>query len=96
MVHGKAAIASKLGGLMQKGTVVLAIDARGFGETEDKVEAAREDNRTWFGDASSTSSAFLLGEDAGWNAGARHHPGLRATVTSRTDRRLKTIRREWG
>jgi cephalosporin-C deacetylase-like acetyl esterase len=60
--HGKAAVASKLAKWMKNGTVVLAIDARGFGETQSKSEAAREDNRNWFGDASSTSSAFLLGK----------------------------------
>jgi hypothetical protein len=60
--HGKAAVASKLEEWMKKGTVVLAIDARGFGETRDKSEAASEDGRIWFGDDSSTTAAFLLGK----------------------------------
>ena len=59
---GKASVASKLEQWMKSGTVVLAIDARGFGETRGKSEAASEDNRIWFGDASSTSAAFLLGK----------------------------------
>ncbi len=60
--YGKAAIASKLDRWMKNGTAVLAIDARGFGETQGKSEAATEDNRVWFGDTSSTSAAFLLGK----------------------------------
>ena len=89
--HGKAAAASKLQQWMESGTVVLAIDARGFGETRSKSEAARADNRTWFGDASSTSSALLLGKTL---------VGLRALdiiqgfelLSGRTDLSVKTIR----
>jgi cephalosporin-C deacetylase-like acetyl esterase len=60
--HGKAAINPKLDHWMNNGTVVLAIDARGFGETQIKSEGTTDDNRIWFGDASSTSAAFLLGK----------------------------------
>ncbi len=88
--HGKAMLSSKLGEWMKNGTVVLAIDARGFGETQSKPEAASEDNRIWFGDASSTSAAFLLGKTL---------VGLRALdiikgfelLSQRTDLSLKTI-----
>ena len=89
--RGKAAIASKLEQWMKDGTVVLAIDARGFGETQSKSEAATEDTRVWFGDASSTSAAFLLGKTL---------VGLRALdiikgfelLSGRTDLSIKAIR----
>ena len=59
--RGKAAVAPKLEEWMRNGTVVLAIDARGFGETQ-KADAASEDSRIWFGDTSSASAAWLLGK----------------------------------
>jgi len=89
--RGKASVASRLESWMKDGTVVLAIDARGFGETRNKAEAVSEDNRLWFGDASSTSSAFLLGKTL---------VGLRALdiiqgfelLSARSDLALKDIR----
>lgn len=65
--------------------------ARGFGETQEKSGAGSEDNRIWFGDASSTSSAFLLGKTL---------VGLRALdiiegfklLSERTDLSISSIR----
>ena len=54
---GKAAAAAKLESWMAQGMIVLAIDARGFGEfaAEGRV------NDPWFGDASSINTALLIG-----------------------------------
>ena len=55
---GKASAAPKIESWMAQGTIVLAIDARGFGE----LAAESRSNEQWFGDASSISAALLLGK----------------------------------
>jgi hypothetical protein len=55
---GKASAAPKIESWIARGTIVLAIDARGFGETAAETRS----NEQWFGDASSNSAALLLGK----------------------------------
>jgi cephalosporin-C deacetylase-like acetyl esterase len=57
--NGKSLAAGKLEGWMNQGTVVLGIDARGFGETQ--MKSVKEID-PWFGDASSITGALLLGK----------------------------------
>ena len=56
---GKSLAAGKLEGWMNQGTVVLGLDARGFGETQ--IKSGKEID-PWFGDASSITGALLLGK----------------------------------
>jgi hypothetical protein len=53
-------VESRLEQWMKEGTVVMAIDVRGLGETRARREAARYTD-DWFGDASNTFAAMLLG-----------------------------------
>ena len=59
---GKSAAASKMDDWMAKGAIVLAIDARGFGEGRQASEGRPGENEQWFGDASSIFGALLLGK----------------------------------
>jgi cephalosporin-C deacetylase-like acetyl esterase len=59
--RGKAQVAPKLEGWMTQGTIVLAIDTRGFGEGQ-LPETRSSENSQWFGDASSISAALLIGK----------------------------------
>lgn len=56
-VDGAGKAAAKLDTWMAQGTIVLAIDARGFGELAPEGRG----NDPWFGDASSINTALLIG-----------------------------------
>ena len=58
--RGKSSAAQKIEGWMAQGTIVLALDARGFGEFASETRSS--DNTQWFGDASSIQAALLLGK----------------------------------
>lgn len=60
--RGKSASVSEIESLVQSGNIVLAIDVRGFGETRIASEANGSDWPRYFGDFSSTMTAFLSGE----------------------------------
>ena len=60
--RGKSAAVSDLESLVRSGNVVLAIDVRGIGETRVASDANGSDWPRYFGDFSSTMTAFLTGE----------------------------------
>jgi cephalosporin-C deacetylase-like acetyl esterase len=55
---GKAAAAPKIENWMSQGTIVLAIDGRGFGELAPESKSSEQ----WFGDSSNITAALLLGK----------------------------------
>jgi cephalosporin-C deacetylase-like acetyl esterase len=59
--RGKSAVAPRLEQWMKEGTLVMAIDVRGLGETRTRRETPRYTD-DWFGDASNTFAAMLLGK----------------------------------
>ena len=67
---GKAASAAAQERFARAGVVVLAIDARGLGETRQIAEGARTDFQRFFGDYESGATAMLIGKTlAGMRAG---------------------------
>jgi len=60
--RGKSAIIDRLATWMKSGTIVIAIDARGFGETAQKMDTAARDDHSWLGESSSITAALLLGK----------------------------------
>ncbi|MBM3755435.1 MAG: xylan esterase [Acidobacteria bacterium] len=54
---GKSAAAARLKDWMAEGKIVLAIDARGFGELTPELRATEQ----WFGDSSSVQTALMIG-----------------------------------
>lgn len=90
--QGKSAVASRLNQWMKNGTVVLAIDARGLGETENRpVSRGDRAEQDWFGDASSSFGALLLGKTL---VGMRAADISKAVdlLNARTDLGVKSIR----
>jgi len=55
---GKAAVAPKIQSWMSQGTIVLAIDGRGFGELAPETRSSEQ----WFGDSSNITTALLIGK----------------------------------
>ena len=55
---GKAAAAPKIESWMSQGTIVLAIDGRGFGELAPESRSSEQ----WFGDSSNITAALLIGK----------------------------------
>jgi cephalosporin-C deacetylase-like acetyl esterase len=55
---GKATAAPKIESWMSQGTIVLAIDGRGFGELAPETRSSEQ----WFGDTSNITAALLIGK----------------------------------
>jgi hypothetical protein len=90
--QGKSAVASRLNQWMKEGTVVLAVDLRGLGETENRpVSRGDRAEQDWFGDASSSFGALLLGKTL---VGMRAADLSKAVdlLNARTDLGVKSIR----